>query len=238
MADLLPIPMSQFAEFTDINNFSDNSTFPFLDANSPTIDKTNALLKYKNFKQLLRDDLFPITDADIDTGIDTNNLNTGLLTSISNIQVNEYGRVVRLTGGSAAATAPFVIQNVTSSGYPSGGQIYRTPSSYVSPRTGSAWITGVVNFGFNRGGLATDTMAVSIKSSVKTSSVNINSVLVSENIVAGGSQSVSLYISGVVSVVEGETNWYIYPTVVANGSATEVVLVGGRFNTNATFFIY
>lgn len=236
MADLLPIPMSQFAEFTNINNFSDNSTFPFLDANSPSIDKTNALLKYKNFKQLLRHDLFPIADSDIITGVDPNNLNTSVLTSISNIQVNEYGRVIKLTGGVNAAAPLFTIQTVTSSGYPSGGQIYRTPSGYVSPRTGSAWVTGIVNFSFNRG--ATDTMAVSIKSSIKTTSVNINSVLVSENIVVGGGQSVSLYISGVIPVVEGETNWYIYPTAIANGSPTEVVTIGGRFNTNATFFIY
>lgn len=241
MADLQPIPMSQFVEYTDLNNFNDDSTFPFLDANATSAEKVNAIIKYKNFKTVLQSDLFPIEDSQIITNVDPNNLDTNLLNSIGSIQVNQYGRVVKLQPGSNDTSTPFTIANVTSSRTIGGGTVTSVKSNYVSPTTGNAWLTGIINWSVGYGSITNVTAYLT--SSVKTTQITLNSTpIYLNNPVAGalpgstaGGQTGFSLVNVVIPVVAGETNWDIYARQAGsysnNGWPTAQ-------SSNITFFIY
>lgn len=106
MSELTPQPISSFPEITDINNFNNDSLITLLNANASTPETKNANLKFKNLYSLIQNNLFPISDSEIQTGITPANINTNQLASIASITVNQYGRVVQIAGSPVAGTTP------------------------------------------------------------------------------------------------------------------------------------
>lgn len=231
MSDLQPTPMSLFNEVTDINNFNGDSKIPFLDANATTTDKINALIKYKNFKDLLINDILPISDSEIETGINSNNINTGLLSSISQIQVNQYGRVVRIDGstssssggggGGSTGSGNFDVGNVVSiTNYNSPSNVTQS-SNYQTVYNGKVSITGVATFLSYPGlqnfiGTGNLSLTLAIKSNIKQTGVPISNTIIqtfqgTSSRQTGNplSQGYTLYISGIIPCVQGETNWLL-----------------------------
>lgn len=228
MSDLQPTPMSLFNEVTDINNFNDDNRIPFLDSNATSLEKVNAIIRYKNFKQLILNDILPISDSEIQTGINSNNINTSLLSNISQIQVNQYGRVVRIDGdtsgstttGGNAATGSFNIGNVLSiSNYNSPSNVTQS-SNYQAIYNGVISITGVATFlgksglqSISGGGQSSQPLPIGIKSNIKQSVVPLTTTILSAT--SSGLRQVdfpqyyTLYISGIIPCVQGETNWLI-----------------------------
>ena len=247
MSDLQPTPMSLFNEVTDINNFNGDSKFPFLDANATSLDKVNAIIKYKNFKQLLLDDILPIQDSEIETGINSNNINTDLITNVTQIQVNQYGRVVRLngntSGGSSGGTTTsnaFSVGNVVSiTNYNSPSNLTQS-SNYQAVYNGEISITGVATFlstAYVANSIINQSVPVGIKSNIKQTIVPLTGTLMqtfqgvtSKQTGQPLSVGYTLYISGIIPCVAGETNWLL--------ALNTTLFPYWNFTSNLTFFNY
>lgn len=102
-AALTPQPISSFPEITDLNNFNTESLLTLLNANASTPSTQNANLKFKNLFQLINNEILPINDSQVSTGINPNNINTNQLATITSVTVNQYGRVVQIEGVTSAS---------------------------------------------------------------------------------------------------------------------------------------
>lgn len=225
-SDLQPTPMSQFNEVTNITNFNDDSKIPFLDANATSNQKINAIIKYKNFRQLIVEDILPIDDSQIITSIDPNNINVNLLTNVSQIQVNKYGRITKISGNTSTSTAAIspaidIFQVAVNN------DLYKANpvSTYKTRYTGKILITG-----FCGGTLAqlTAIQKVMLTSNIKTTGIPLSFSVISTTNNSGKVQTTieKVYISSVITCSADETNWLI----------TAPNALG--FSGNLTFFNY
>lgn len=225
-SDLQPTPMSQFNEVTNITNFNDDSKIPFLDANATSNQKINAIIKYKNFRQLIVEDILPIDDSQIITSIDPNNINVNLLTNVSQIQVNKYGRITKISGNTSTSTAAIspaidIFQVAVNN------DLYKANpvSTYKTQYTGKILITG-----FCSGTLAqlTAIQKVMLTSNIKTTGIPLSFSVISTTNNSGKTQTTTdkVYISSVITCSADETNWLITATSTLG------------FSGNLTFFNY
>lgn len=225
-SDLQPTPMSQFNEVTNITNFNDDSKIPFLDANATSTQKINAIIKYKNFRQLIVEDILPIDDSQIITSIDPNNINVNLLTNVSQIQVNKYGRITKISGNTSTSTAAIspaidIFQVAVNN------DLYKANpvSTYKTRYTGKILITG-----FCSGALAqlTAIQKVMLTSNIKTTGIPLSFSVISTTNNSGKVQTTTdkVYISSVITCSADETNWLITATNALD------------FSGNLTFFNY
>lgn len=169
-----PKRISDFEEITQLNDFNDSSLTTLLDANATSLETKNRNISFANLYKLLKNKLFPITDANITTGINPNNITQTPITNIGSITVNEYGRVTAISPGGGGGGG--------GSGVKTFGENITFDSSDNSPQSSfSCGYTGNVVISFNllwRSLAANDpstippvSVSVTIKSSVKTSGV-------------------------------------------------------------------
>lgn len=148
-AALTPQPISSFPEITDLNNFNQDSLLTLLNANASTPSTANANLKFKNLFQLINNEILPISDSNVSTGIDPNNINSNQLATITSITVNQYGRVVQIQGVSQSSlqTQAGISTGILAGlinvplNQPSSAPFYGSPADFTCNYTGKIMLT-------------------------------------------------------------------------------------------------